>query len=148
MPGTGADPHHEKATYDRFGRPFQFFDASRTQARFDFNGVRHAYNANGYLERLQDAEGTFDGQGTFTPNAVHRTVTAMDADGDGALDYLRLSDTVTRPPGCAEAVPRQDLLCRILRLVQDNQLLAHWDVLCDRHGNTTPENAGCSIACG
>ncbi|MYH14261.1 MAG: DUF4157 domain-containing protein, partial [Gammaproteobacteria bacterium] len=88
VPGTGADPHHEKATYDRFGRPFQFFDASRTEARFDFNGVRHAYNANGYLERLQDAEGTFDGQGTFTPNAVYRTVTAMDARGNVTAETL------------------------------------------------------------
>ena len=88
VPGTGADPHHEKATYDRFGRPFQFFDASRTQARFDFNGVRHAYNANGYLERLQDAEGTFDGQGTFTPNTVYRTVTATDARGNVTAETL------------------------------------------------------------
>ena len=87
-PGTGEDPHHEKATYDRFGRPFQFFDASRTQARFDFNGVRHAYNSNGYLERLQDAEGTFDGQGTFTPNTVYRTVTATDARGNVTAETL------------------------------------------------------------
>ncbi|MYF31086.1 MAG: DUF4157 domain-containing protein [Gammaproteobacteria bacterium] len=88
VPGTGADPHHEKATYDRFGRPFQFFDASRTEARFDFNGVRHAYNSNGYLERLQDAEGAFDGQRTFTPATVYRTVTAMDARGNVTAETL------------------------------------------------------------
>ena len=87
-PGTGAAKHHEKATYDRFGRPFQFFDASRTQARFDFNGVRQSYNANGYLQRLQDAEGTFDGQRTFTPATVYRTVTAMDARGNVTAETL------------------------------------------------------------
>ncbi len=88
MPGTGAAAHHEKATYDRFGRPFQHFDASRTEARFDFNGTRRAYNANGHLERLQDAEGTFDGQGRFTPKVVYRTVTAMDARGNVTAETL------------------------------------------------------------
>jgi len=76
VPGTGAAAHHEKATYDRFGRPFQHFDASRAEARFDFNGARHAYNANGHLERLQDAEGTFDGQGAFTPKYETSAVSA------------------------------------------------------------------------
>ena len=88
MPGAGAAAHHEKATYDRFGRPFQHFDASRTEARFDFNGTRRAYNANGHLERLQDAEGTLDGQGKFTPSTVYRTVTAMDARGNVTAETL------------------------------------------------------------
>ena len=88
VPGTGAAAHHEKATYDQFGRPFQHFDASRTEARFDFNGTRHAYNANGHLERLQDAEGTLDGQGNFTPSTVYRTVTAMDARGNVTAETL------------------------------------------------------------
>ena len=88
VPGTGADPHHEKATYDAHGRPFQFFDASRTEAKFDHNGVRYAHNAHGRLERLQDAVGTWDGQGRFTPNAVYRTVTAMDARGNVTAETL------------------------------------------------------------
>ena len=88
VPGTGAATHHGKATYDRFGRPFQHFDASRTEARFDFNGTRHAYNANGHPERLQDAEGTLDGQGRFTPRTVYRTVTAMDARGNVTAETL------------------------------------------------------------
>ena len=88
VPGTGAKEHHEKATHDQFGRPFQFFDASRTEARFDFNGVRHAHNAHGHLERLQDAVGTWDGGGTFTPSAVYRTVTAMDARGNVTAETL------------------------------------------------------------
>ena len=88
VPGTGAATHHEKATYDRFGRPFQHFDASRAEARFDFNGTRRAYNANGHLERLQDAEGTLDGQGRFTPKVVYRTVTAMDARGNVTAETL------------------------------------------------------------
>ncbi len=88
VPGTGTDTHHEKATYDQFDRPFQFFDASRTEARFDFNGVRYAYNAHGHMERLQDAAGTWDGQGKFTPNATYRTVTAMDARGNVTAETL------------------------------------------------------------
>ena len=88
VPGTGAGAHHEKATYDRFGRPFQFFDASRAEARFDFNGVRHAHNAHGHFERLQDAEGAFDGQGAFVPNVAYRTVTAMDARGNVTAETL------------------------------------------------------------
>ena len=88
MPGTGADTHHEKATYDQLGRPFQAFDASRTEARFDHNGVRYAYSAHGHLERLQDAVGTLDGGGTFTPSAAYRTVTAMDARGNVTAETL------------------------------------------------------------
>ncbi len=88
VPGTGAKEHHGKATYDQHGRPFQHFDASRTEAKFDFNGVRHAYNAHGHLERLQDAAGTWDGGGTFTPSAVYRTVTAMDARGNVTAETL------------------------------------------------------------
>ena len=88
VPGKGAGTHHEKATYDQFGRPFQSFDASRTEARFDFNGTRHAYNARGFLERLQDAEGTFDAQGAFTPKTAYRTVTAMDARGNVTAETL------------------------------------------------------------
>ena len=88
VPGKGAGTHHEKVTYDEFGRPFQSFDASRTEARFDFNGTRHAYNARGFLERLQDAEGTFDAQGAFTPKTAYRTVTAMDARGNVTAETL------------------------------------------------------------
>ena len=88
VPGKGAGTHHEKATYDQFGRPFQSFDASRTEARFDFNGTRHAYNAHGFPERLQDAEGTFDAQGAFTPKTAYRTVTAMDARGNVTAETL------------------------------------------------------------
>ena len=88
VPGTGADTHHGKATYDAYGRPFQAFDASRTEAKFDHNGVRYAYSAHGHLERLQDAVGTWDGQGRFTPNATYRTVTAMDARGNVTAETL------------------------------------------------------------
>ena len=88
VPGTGADTHHGKATYDAYGRPFQAFDASRTEAKFDHNGVRYAHNAHGRLERLQDAAGTWDGQGRFTPNAVYRTVMAMDARGNVTAETL------------------------------------------------------------
>ena len=46
-PGTGNDEHHEKTTYDQYGRTFQVFDASRTSADFTHSGVRHVYNARG-----------------------------------------------------------------------------------------------------
>ena len=52
MPGTGAKEHYEKTTYNQYGRVFQVFDASRTEARFTDNGVRHVYNANGRIRRV------------------------------------------------------------------------------------------------
>ena len=88
VPGTGAVEHYEKTTYDQYGRVFQVFDASRTEATFTDNGVRHVYNANGYPEKLQDAAGTVDGQGTFTPQVVYRTVTATDARGNVTAETL------------------------------------------------------------
>ena len=88
VPGTGAVEHYEKTTYDQYERVFQVFDASRTEARFTDNGVRHVYNANGYPEKLQDAAGTVDSQGTFTPQVVYRTVTATDARGNVTAETL------------------------------------------------------------
>ena len=94
VPGAGNGTHHEKTTYDQYGRIFQVFDASRTTAEFTHSGVRHVYNANGYLARLQDAVGTEDDPGTFTSRKIYRTVTAMDARGNVTTD--RLGNGVTR----------------------------------------------------
>ena len=87
-PGTGNGTHHEKTTYDQFGRVFQAFDASRTGPAFTDNGVRHQYNANGHLEALRDAVGVEDAQGAFTPRTVYRTVTAADARGNVTAETL------------------------------------------------------------
>ena len=88
VPGTGNTGHHEKTTYDQYGRTFQVFDASRTSADFTHSGVRHVYNARGYPETLQDAVGTEDAQGRFTPSKVYRTVTTMDARGNVVRERL------------------------------------------------------------
>ena len=144
VPGTGADPHHEKATYDRFGRPFQFFDASRTQARFDFNGVRHAYNSNGYLERLQDAEGTFDGQGTFTPATVYRTVTAMDARGNVTAETL--GNGATRTHAFDGKTGRVRGIQSGKSSTKDLQNLAYqWDALGNLKSRTSGEGASALV---
>ena len=87
-PGTGEAAYHEKTTHDEYGRVFQVFDASRTDGRFNENGTRHVYNKYGHPEKLQEAEGTLDGQGTFTPNTVYRTIKAVDARGNVVSETL------------------------------------------------------------
>lgn len=81
-PGTGNGCHYQKTTYDAYGRVFQAFDASRETADYSDHGVRYVYNARGHLEQLQDAVGTVDAGGTFTPSTVYRTVSAVDARGN------------------------------------------------------------------
>ena len=137
MPGTGAVKHYEKTTYDQYGRVFQVFDASRTEARFTDNGVRHVYNANGYPEKLQDAAGTVDGQGTFTPQVVYRTVTATDARGNVTAETLG--------NGVKRAHRHDGKTGRVLGILStraatgDRQNLTYaWDVL----GNLTSHKRG------
>lgn len=57
MPGHGGlvGSHHEKVTYDQYGRVFQTFDAARTSTTFTTNGVQNVYNSNGYLSSVVDA---------------------------------------------------------------------------------------------
>ena len=88
VPGTDNGTHYEKTTHDAYGRVFQVFDASRTSADYTRNGVRHVYNANGYLAQLRDAVGTEDDQGMFAPRKIYRTVTAMGARGNVTTDRL------------------------------------------------------------
>lgn len=47
--------HHQKLTYDQFGRVFQAFDAARTGADFTRNAIENVYNERGYLTNVKDA---------------------------------------------------------------------------------------------
>ena len=127
-PGTGNGWHYEKTTYDGYGRVFQAFDASRGAADYSDHGVRYVHNARGHLEKLQDAVGVADGGGTFTPQAVHRTVTAMDARGNVTGETL--GNGVARRHGFDGRTGRL-LSIRSGRLsADDRQDLAYdWDAL-------------------
>ena len=101
-PGAGNGRHYEKTTYDQYGRVFQIFDATRTRRDFSDHGVRHVYNANGYLNKLQDAVGFRNAAGTVAPRRTYRTVTAMDARGNvtgerlgNGIDRVRAFDGQT-----------------------------------------------------
>ncbi|OZY87300.1 hypothetical protein CBP51_10065 [Cellvibrio mixtus] len=78
MPGVAnvSGSHYEKFTYDQFGRPFQTFDAARTSASFNTNGIQNVYNARGYLQKVVDAVTTGGSQ------QAYYTVKAMDARGN------------------------------------------------------------------
>ena len=120
--------HHEKTTYDQYGRTFQVFDASRTSADFTHSGVRHVYNARGYSETLQDAAGTEDAQGNFTPGKVYRTVTAMDARGNVVRE--RLGNGVARSHRFDGETGRVLAIRSGLLTATDRQALAYtWDAL-------------------
>ena len=85
----GAVEHYEKTTYDQYERVFQVFDASRTEARFTDNGVRHVYNANGYPEKLPGRRRQpSTARGRSKPQVVYRTVTATDARGNVTAETL------------------------------------------------------------
>ena len=128
VPGTGNTGHHEKTTYDQYGRTFQVFDASRTSADFTHSGVRHVYNARGYAETLQDAAGTEDAQGNFTPGKVYRTVTAMDARGNVVRE--RLGNGVARRHRFDGETGRVLTIRSGLLTATDRQALAYtWDAL-------------------
>lgn len=47
--------HHEKTTYDQFGRVFQVFDAARATDSFEYNGVEYTYTDTGSLFQIKDA---------------------------------------------------------------------------------------------
>ena len=127
-PGTGADEHYGKTTYDEYGRTFQVFDASRTSEDYIDHGVRHAYNANGYFKALRDAAGTVDGQGAFTPRAVYRTVTAMDARGNVTGDVL--GNGIERSHGFDGQTGRVQSIEAGLITARDRQHLEYdWDAL-------------------
>lgn len=49
------ETHHQKVTYDQFGRVFQTFDAARTGADFTRNAIENVYNSRGYLTNVKDA---------------------------------------------------------------------------------------------
>ncbi|MBL4827138.1 MAG: VCBS repeat-containing protein, partial [Spongiibacteraceae bacterium] len=69
------DSHHQKVTYDQFGRTFQRFDAAGDGSWQD-NGVEHEYNSFGYLQRIKNA---------IIKNGVQEnyyTVNAMDLRGN------------------------------------------------------------------
>ncbi|MEJ2384867.1 MAG: FG-GAP-like repeat-containing protein, partial [Xanthomonadales bacterium] len=64
------DRHFSEATtWDRYGRIFQQFDASG-----DARGVRHVYNAHGYLEALREAREGAEGR-------VYSTILSMSERG-------------------------------------------------------------------
>lgn len=65
------EKHHQKVTYDQYGRVFQTFDAARTGPQFSYNGVQNHYNAFGYMDRVDDAANG--------GSAPFYTVKAMDA---------------------------------------------------------------------
>ena len=127
-PGTGNGWHYGKTTYDGYGRVFQAFDASRGAADYSDHGVRYVHNARGHLEKLQDAVGVADAGGTFTPQAVYRTVTAMDARGNVTGETL--GNGVARRHGFDGRTGRL-LSIRSGRLsADDRQNLAYdWDAL-------------------
>ena len=128
VPGTGNTEHHEKTTYDQYGRTFQVFDASRTSADFTHSGVRHVYNARGYPETLQDAVGTEDAQGRFTPSKVYRTVTTMDARGNVVRE--RLGNGVARSHRFDGETGRVLAIRSGLLTATDRQALSYtWDAL-------------------
>jgi RHS repeat-associated protein len=74
IPGAGS--HFQKTTYDQYSRVFQSFDAGRVGEDFSHNGVRHGYNATGYLNQLLDAQ-MINGE----PAQRYYAVQAMDARG-------------------------------------------------------------------
>jgi RHS repeat-associated protein len=74
IPGAGS--HVQKTTYDQYSRVFQSFDAGRVGEDFSHNGVRHGYNATGYLNQLLDAQ-MINGE----PAQRYYAVQAMDARG-------------------------------------------------------------------
>ena len=127
-PGTGNGRHFEKTTYDAYGRVFQIFDAARSRNDFSDHGVRHVYNANGYLEKLQDAVGITSAGGTFRPQRIYRTITAMDARGN--VTGERLGNGIERSRRFDGQTGRVRSIRSGLVMADNRQDLAYdWDVL-------------------
>lgn len=84
LPGVDGAPsmHYQKITYDEYGRVFQTFDAARNTDDFTRNGVRHHYQAYGYLEKITDAV-SYNGE----PQALYYQVDAMDERGNVTLAF-------------------------------------------------------------
>ena len=94
----------EETNYDEVGRVYRVFDAAGDGALGN-KGVKHDYNAHGYLEKVSDASGS----------TVYRQITAMNARGQVTSEQLgngsittanthypdtgRLSDIDTTRPG-------------------------------------------------
>jgi RHS repeat-associated core domain len=50
--------HHQKVTYDQYGRTYQNFDAARVSNEFNTNGTQNVYNTYGYLSKVVNAANT------------------------------------------------------------------------------------------
>lgn len=73
------ETHHEKVTYDQFGRVYQTFDAARTGEDFTRNGVQNFYNERGYLTKVHEAADAA---------SIYYSITGTDARGNvGGMTY-------------------------------------------------------------
>ena len=109
--------YYARQTYDKFGRPYQHFDAARTSQTWDDKVTATVYNAHGYAYKWVDGV-----QVNGNPKATYREITGQDARGNvtgeklgaGAIATARTFDAKTGRIGSIRSTTllgseRQDL---------------------------------------
>ena len=101
-PGSRNERHHEKTTYDEYGRVFQVFDATRKRTDYSDHGVRRVYNANGHSSIVKGNHTTAFAYGPHRAR-FKRTDTVTQGTGADATTrttttlYIGSVEKITRP---------------------------------------------------
>ena len=100
--GSRNERHHEKTTYDEYGRVFQVFDATRERTDYTDHGVRRVYNANGHSSIVKANHTTAFAYGPHRAR-FKRTDTVTQGTGADATTrttttlYIGSVEKITRP---------------------------------------------------